>query len=138
MNEERALYLDSDIIVRGDIRYLFNLNLADYPLAAVHNLAPQGFYEDGFNAGVLLIDCQKWRAEQTAPKLWVLTREHHLTAYGDQGILNMHFQDTWLPLPKEYNFMVGPDQMAHFHGNWDYYQQADREPIIVHFTAKKP
>lgn len=33
--------------------------------------------------------------------------------------------------------MVGPDQMAHFHGNWDYYQQADREPIIVHFTAKK-
>ncbi|NQJ21706.1 glycosyltransferase family 8 protein [Streptococcus suis] len=138
VEEGRALYLDSDIIVRGDISYLFNLDLADYPLAAVHNLAPQGFYEEGFNSGVLLINCQKWRAEQTAPKLLELTREHHLTAYGDQGILNMHFQDAWLPLPKEYNFMVGPDQMAHFHGNWDYYQQADREPIIVHFTAKKP
>ncbi|HFU3800093.1 TPA: glycosyltransferase [Streptococcus suis] len=136
--EERALYLDSDIIVRGDISDLFTLDLADSPLAAVNNLAPQGFYEEGFNSGVLLIDCQKWRAEQTAQKLLELTREHHLTAYGDQGILNMHFKDRWLPLSKEYNFMVGPDQMAHFHGNWDYYQQAYSDPIIVHFTAKKP
>ena len=73
-NLKKVLYLDVDIIVKKDIAFLYNQNLERYPLGAVledfypnnyqnlkHKIYPQ--YKGGehyFNAGVLLIDVQKF------------------------------------------------------------------------------
>lgn len=51
--EDRVVYLDSDIIVHGDLSPLFDLDLGDYSLAAVRDVDG-----NGFNSGMLVIDCQ--------------------------------------------------------------------------------
>ena len=44
VKEEKALYLDSDIIVRGDIEELFLTDMTDIPIKAVQDeLVPSTF-----------------------------------------------------------------------------------------------
>ena len=57
VKEDKALYLDSDIIVRSNIDELFLEDITDYPLAAVADaLVPSTF-----NSGVMLINVALWR-----------------------------------------------------------------------------
>ena len=68
---DKILYLDCDIIVKGNIRELFEIEMDNYALAAVqepveieevHRLQlsiPYG--ESYFNSGVLLINLNYWR-----------------------------------------------------------------------------
>ncbi|MDS9070806.1 glycosyltransferase, partial [Streptococcus pneumoniae] len=50
ITEDRVVYLDSDIIVNGDLSPLFELSLGDYSLAAVRDVDG-----NGFNSGMLVI-----------------------------------------------------------------------------------
>ena len=43
IEEERVIYLDSDIIINGDLSPLFELDLGDYSLAAVRDADGNGF-----------------------------------------------------------------------------------------------
>ena len=69
------IYLDADTLVVASIRALWDLPLQGAPVAAVSNvteaamqphLAALGFVEPAsyFNAGVLLIDLDRWRSER--------------------------------------------------------------------------
>lgn len=52
VEENRAIYLDSDVIVRGSLDALFSEDLGDFPMAAVED----DLTSDSFNSGVMLID----------------------------------------------------------------------------------
>ncbi|MDS7999096.1 glycosyltransferase, partial [Streptococcus pneumoniae] len=65
ITEDRVVYLDSDIIVNGDLSPLFELSLGDYSLAAVRDVDG-----NGFNSGMLVIDCQKWREKDVTSMLF--------------------------------------------------------------------
>lgn len=63
---ERALYLDSDVLVRGDLKQLWNIDLQGKAVGAVTDIGfPMGHDHSTkapyFNAGVLLIDLAKAR-----------------------------------------------------------------------------
>lgn len=69
---DKALYLDCDLIVNGDIQELYNINLEDYAVAAVHDATLSynivkdylgyDYWKDGyFNSGVLLMNLRYWR-----------------------------------------------------------------------------
>lgn len=88
VSEEKVLYLDCDIIVTESLDGLFNLDLKNYPVAAVPDLPTTN---DGFNSGVLLINNKYWRENDILNKLIKLTVEYHEKVYGDQGILNILF-----------------------------------------------
>lgn len=137
VSESRALYLDSDIIVRKPIDELWDLDLTDIPLAAVRD----DFYTYIFNAGFLLINNDMWRAENVTQDLIELTNQYHQTDYGDQGILNRLFENRWKELEPIYNFMVGMDAMADYYGKNDWYPHAEllEDSVkIIHYTGEKP
>jgi len=138
VQEDRVLYLDSDTIVNAKLDDLFTLDLQGYAIAAVQDFNHEGWLTT-FNSGVMLIDAKKWRAKNSTQSLLELTAQHHEHVYGDQGVLNMYFEDQWLHLDKEYNFMVGLDQFLHLSGNKEWYQSdyyGNYEPKIIHYTSE--
>ena len=138
VQEDRVLYLDSDMIVHSKLDDLFTLDLQGYAIAAVQDFNHEGWLTT-FNSGVMLIDAKKWREKNSTQSLLELTAQHHEHVYGDQGVLNMYFGDQWLHLDKEYNFMVGLDQFLHLSGNKEWYQSdyyGNYEPKIIHYTSE--
>ena len=137
VEENRAIYLDSDVIVRGSLDALFSEDLSDFPMAAVED----DLASDSFNAGVMLIDVDAWRTEGVTEKLFELTNQFHESSFGDQGILNILFQKRWKKLPQKYNFMVGMDTVARNYQIVSWYQDslvAEKEARIIHYTGEKP
>ena len=137
VTEEKALYLDADIIVRDSIEELFSEDFDGFSIAAVED----AFEKNTFNSGVMLIDVDAWRREGVTEKLLQLTNEFHESSYGDQGILNRLFQNNWKKLPQKYNFMVGMDTVARIYGIDSWYTESikvENEAKIIHYTGRKP
>ena len=110
VTEDKVLYLDSDLIVTGDLTDLFGLDLGENYLAAARSCFGAGL---GFNAGVLLINNKKWKSETIRQKLIELTeKEHKNVKEGDQSILNMLFKAQYSLLEDKYNFQIGFDAGA--------------------------
>ncbi|WP_330847659.1 glycosyltransferase, partial [Streptococcus suis] len=68
VKEDRAIYLDSDLVVNGSLDYLFEMNLEDAYLAAVKD--PSKDEDGGFNAGVMVLNLVQWRKENVTEKLF--------------------------------------------------------------------
>ena len=141
ITEDRVVYLDSDIIVHGDLTPLFELDLEDYSLAAVRDADG-----NGFNSGMLVIDSQKWREKDVTSMLFDKTVEYmsYLNQNttedfnGDQTIFNLVFQNHWLELDKHFNLQVGHDVIA-FYSHWDSHFELKQEPLVIHYTTyRKP
>lgn len=137
VKEDKALYLDSDIIVRSNIDELFLEDITDYPLAAVADaLVPSTF-----NSGVMLINVALWKQENATERLLELTNEFHDSSFGDQGILNRLFENRWYALDSSYNFMVGMDTVARNYEIENWYTDSlelEETAKIIHFTGDKP
>ncbi|RTZ18484.1 SP_1767 family glycosyltransferase, partial [Streptococcus pneumoniae] len=141
IQEDKILYLDSDLIVNTSLEKLFSICLEEKSLAAVKDT-------DGitFNAGVLLINNKKWRQEKLKERLIeqsIVTmkeveegRFEHFN--GDQTIFNQVLQDDWLELGRAYNLQVGHDIVA-LYNNWQEHLAFNDKPVVIHFTTyRKP
>ena len=136
---ERALYLDADVLVRADLRTIWNVDLAGKPVGAIADVGyPQGHaaIERGpyFNAGVLLIDLAQARAVYTQLVETALRCQDSLLR--DQDTLNTVFRDNWRTLDLAWN--------AQGLGTYAKYPSAERDALdlramedaaIVHFTG---
>lgn len=110
VTEDKVLYLDSDLVVTGDLTPLFELDLGENYLAAARSCFGAGV---GFNAGVLLINNKKWKLDNIRQQLVELTeKEHENVGEGDQSILNILFQSSYYQLEDIYNFQIGFDAGA--------------------------
>jgi lipopolysaccharide biosynthesis glycosyltransferase len=109
----RLLYLDSDVVVCSDISSLWGVDLEGNYLAAVPDLPYSheniGFANDDryFNAGILIIDVQKWVRENLAQQLvnYALSKGSQLT-YWDQDVLNACCKNRVLFLDLKWNFQA--------------------------------
>ena len=116
---DKAIYLDVDIIAKGDIKSLYNESLDGYALGAVWrkftannekeinqklNISINHKY---FNAGVLLIDCKKWRDNNITQKLFLTEKENRdRISLADQDILNIFFCNNYKNLTSKYNYQT--------------------------------
>ncbi|HEV7718504.1 MAG TPA: glycosyltransferase family 8 protein [Arsenicitalea sp.] len=138
---ERALYLDADLIVLNDFGGLWETDLDGAAVGAVlDGLDPQlkedvpalhlvPRVQNYFNAGVLLIDLQKWRAEDISERALDYLAQHPDTLFSDQDALNVACDGKWKQLDPRWNFV-------------DFFERveiatlgAERRPWIVHFAA---
>ena len=136
VKEEKALYLDCDLVVTKNLDDLFATSLQDYPLAAVRDFGGRAYFgREIFNAGVLLINNVLWKQENMTQKLIDLTNEwHDKVDQADQSILNMLFEHKWLELDFDYNHIVIHKQFTDYRlpGGQDY-------PGIIHYLShRKP
>lgn len=111
-----VLFLDSDVIVVGDLSPLFAIQrgLRESGHAVICAVAEEydgahlrnfGFVSpDYFNAGVMLIDLEKWRSLDLGQRLKELvgSMQGNLPSH-DQDALNLVLQGAWQKLPEDFN-----------------------------------
>lgn len=116
---EKALYLDSDIAVLGDISELYNAELGDnlvgaIPDGAVASVAQFRTYtkevlgieaENYFNAGVLLMNLKAFREYGFYEKFCSLLEKYKFHVAQDQDYLNVICKDKVRYLGAEWNKM---------------------------------
>lgn len=144
------MYIDTDMIVEGDIAEICNVDLDGYGLAAVpyltEELKPQesikykkkfGLSQNHiyFNSGLLLIDCDYWRQHNISQILMEKTGElHDKLEMPDQDILNIVFKENYKILPKQYNLIVDTTMMFF---NIKEYIQSLKGCYVLHYTGGK-
>ncbi|WP_137150276.1 glycosyltransferase family 8 protein [Devosia sp. FKR38] len=137
---ERVLYLDCDMLVRDNIEKLYDIDMEGHPIAAVRD-SIGAFITGGrdlrsnadlfniadpyFNAGMVLIDVQQWRAADLIGRMEQALADGVMARiYYDQDFLNLVFARNWLQLPWRWNTI----DARHAHEGLD--------PAILHYTGK--
>lgn len=112
-NIDTLLYLDGDIIVKGDLSALLNIDLEckymassfefwTYITAVKYTLKRTvPFY---FNSGVMLMNLRKMREDKITEKLWFHKLNSTKTKLMDQESLNAVCASNSLSLPVKWNF----------------------------------
>ena len=134
VKEDKALYLDCDLVVTKNLDDLFATDLQDYPLAAVRDFGGRVYFgQEIFNAGVLLINNVLWKQEQMTQRLIDLTNEwHDKVNQADQSILNMLFENRWLELDFDYNHIVIHERFANYS-----FPEGKEYPGIIHYLSER-
>ncbi|MBQ9416817.1 MAG: 1-acyl-sn-glycerol-3-phosphate acyltransferase [Clostridia bacterium] len=116
----KALYIDSDTVVKGDISKLWETELEDNYVAACHEQVMvqtecYGQYVEQvigisrhkfFNAGVLLINCKKFRKEYVLEQFFDLLGQYKFVVTQDEDYLNVICKDRVHFLPQIWNAEV--------------------------------
>lgn len=135
---ERALYLDCDIVVTGDLSALWKIDMTGVPLMVAQDVhfthleipidgAEPRVIEPYFNSGVILFNLPEWTRQGLQSK----TTEY-LEEYGavfklpDQDALNAACSGVWQPLEPHWNMQLNNAKTI-----------LDT-PGITHYTVKKP
>jgi lipopolysaccharide biosynthesis glycosyltransferase len=147
----KMLILDSDLIVEGDIKELFEIPLEGKVLGTVPdgyvflqktNKKNLGIPEDKeyFNTGVMLVDCEIWRKKGVLKKfLKFISENHEKIRVQEQDGLNGILQNQWKELPYEWNVI----HLFFYHSS-DLKKKLGKErlneiiknPKIIHYTVK--
>jgi len=136
----RVLYLDCDMLVRAPIEEVYDIDLEGFPIAAVrdtigafivagrdlrNNRDIFDIADPYFNAGMLLIDLEKWREANILSRLEEALASGVMDRiYYDQDFLNLVFKNNWLRLPPTWNTI----DARHAHEGLD--------PSILHYTGE--
>lgn len=129
-NISKILYLDCDILVCSDLKEVWDINIDNYPIAAIPDinysemLVNFGF-KDGFciNSGVLLMNLDYIRKYNIYEQfLHTMKTKKHLITCADQCVINLTLHNKILELPKKYNS----------------HKYRDKNDVIVHFIWDKP
>lgn len=136
IQEDKVLYLDSDLIVTSNLDGLFNTDFGDKLLLAVRDYNEFMF----FNSGVMLINNRKWKENQVMDSL-IKMGENHKISNGDQTVINDFFQDQIGELNLTYNYQIGFEKNAFWNNlnrTLEYLDEVSNPKIIHYVTPDKP
>jgi len=146
----RILYLDCDIIVRGDLRPLWELDMTGKAAAGVSDIFEYwGEFQKRllypveagyFNAGVLLINVDYWRENAVGQQcLDFLANHYDLIEANDQDVLNAVLWDKKIQLSPTYNFQVQFLKDYFYNQETPVLQkeimQAKENPVVIHYAV---
>ncbi len=163
---KKAIYLDCDIIVKKDIKSLYDIDLENYIIGAVtedliynnkiYKLEHYNSYRKKeiknikkitnnkqhiyFNSGVMLIDMEKWRKEkitEKAVKIASIIKNY----FPDQTVLNAVLSGKTKVLDSKYNELMHKFELYGKHVDMDiskYIRENYPKAVIIHYAGKKP
>ena len=152
---DKVIYLDCDIIVRGQLTELWNTDISEYAVAGVrdrindyirvYNRLRYPMADGYINSGMMLINLKRWRedgffrkAQQVACERGADVLKNH-----DQDIINAIYHGQILMLPFRYNlleyYLYVEEWLYLDHKYYPEIGEACQHPVIVHFCMpQKP
>ena len=114
---DKAIYIDSDTVVQGDISRLYHTDIGDNYVGACHEQAMVQVDEYGtyaekvvgidrnlfFNAGVLLINCRQFRRQRVLERFIELLGVYNFVVTQDEDYLNVICKDRVYWLDQRWN-----------------------------------
>lgn len=160
-NVDKAIYLDSDLIVDDDVAELFDVDVTGYKLAATRDAdtigqidgydATVGPYlkdelgmddpHDYFQAGVLLMNLAELRRTVTPEEFLALSTER-MWRWLDQDVLNKVVNGDYVRVHMRWNYLMDWQHLRRTHiianAPADVraeYEEAAADPAIIHFAG---
>jgi lipopolysaccharide biosynthesis glycosyltransferase len=150
-NISRVLYLDADILVLNDLEELQKSKLNGAAVGAVLDRLDSRLkrgetlwtedlpsVKNYFNAGVLVIDLERWRVNRISERAFDYLREYPRSPLSDQDALNVVCDGAWAQLDPRWNFlndhnsritsMLQRPAIIHFAGPMKPWQIGVRDP----------
>ncbi len=133
---DKAIYIDSDIVVPGDISELYNIDLKDNIIGACPDISVEGipelakYMEKGLgidrhhyiNSGVLLMDLKKMREKKFAERFLELMNKYHFDCVApDQDYINamcagniLYLDECWDAMPNDRKEPLAAPKLIHY------------------------
>lgn len=147
----KVLYLDCDIIINGDLKPFYNMDIENYSCAAVFD--PIAYREDEyirlgypkslsyFNSGVLLMNLEYWRDNNITKQCIDFIRKYpERVIWHDQDVLNYVLRESKYLVDITYNFQ---SQFMYKKKIWGRLDQSTEKriqevleegPVIIHYA----
>ncbi|MFF7178292.1 glycosyltransferase [Streptomyces sp. NPDC008121] len=138
----RMIYLDADVLVLGDTSTLWRVGLGGHPFAAAQDKgipfvsSPYGVPDHRelgfdararyFNAGVMVIDLDRWKAQRVRERALAYARAHPAMRFADQEALNAVAGGRWAEFPQKWNCPAEDEVLDEEYG---------ARPRIIHFLG---
>lgn len=146
---QRALYLDTDMVVVDDLSLLWETDLGDFPFGAVtnplypfmpfKNIENLGIQDpsDYLNTGCLLLDLEKLRRLGFSKMITAYAKQNPDNRWPEQDAISALFLGRWKKLAPRWNaqntlFEVPAKQLPF---SKQQSSQARKHPAIVHFIG---
>lgn len=159
---DKALYLDSDLVVLDDVANLFETELGDNYIGGAIDICHAGnvngfdpdmraYYEQFhfkniytlINAGVLILDTAKLRRDFSTSYLLSFAQQGNFR-FQDQDLLNILCEDKILYLDSKWNFFADPiDSYRGYTRSfapkiyYDAYMRAESDIKILHYAGNE-
>ena len=160
-NVDKAIYLDSDLIVNADIAELYDTDVEGYKLGATRDADTIGQIDgydesvgpylenelgmddphDYFQAGVLVMNLAELRRTVT-PEEFLRISTERMWRWLDQDVLNKVVNGHYVRVPMKWNYLMDWQHLRRTHiianapaDVREEYEQARQEPKIVHFAG---
>lgn len=143
----KALYLDVDIVVNGSIGQLYSTDLGDGFLAAVqepnfdrHEELEMSKGAKYFNAGMMLINLDRWRNERLTERVIELVkRKPEAMMFSDQCGINSIVNGRWKEVDPRFNLVhsYAGEDISGYTGMFpdNVLENARKRPVIIHFSG---
>lgn len=160
-NVDKAIYLDSDLIVDADVAELYDTDVTGYPLAATRDADTIGQIEgydatvgpylkdelgmddphDYFQAGVLLMNLAELR-RTVSPREFLRLSTLRMWRWLDQDVLNRVVNGRYVRVHMRWNYLMDWQHLRRTHiianAPADVraeYEEAAADPAIIHFAG---
>jgi lipopolysaccharide biosynthesis glycosyltransferase len=148
IEESKVIYLDTDVLIHGDLTELWETDMGDYPVAAVADPLRDDFHRLGltketgyFNAGVMIFQLDLWRKLNlgNASLDYVMAFSEKIS-FADQDGLNATLKGNWLRLHPKWNVQSSLLEKSACDKAMVYFSEEELaealdKPRIIHFTG---
>lgn len=145
---DKVLYLDSDVICKGNISLLENLSLGNHCAAVVPDIASTqektfnrigiDFKNKYFNSGFILANLELWKKNKLTDKIFDFINKEggsDKIKYPDQDALNIILIDSLEYLSQSYNTIYSLKSEFEFK-QADYYKSIIKtDTVFIHYTG---
>lgn len=144
----RCIYLDSDIIVEGDISELYDVDLEKKLIAGVKDIYISekdrnrictvlaiSDMDHYFNAGVLLMDLDGIRKQHLDEKMELIGLSSDDYPYNDQDVMNSLFCENVKMLSPRFNLPIAYINRVENIRHISEYTISEQNPLIIHYIS---
>lgn len=147
---DKVLYLDCDMIIDGNLKELWDINIENYALAGVRDSENDNIrlynrlgYDQSLgyiNAGVLLMNLKEWRKDNVLSEaIKRITSNPRKYCYWDQDFINEFYCDRKLLLDFKFNlmefFLFSYNKFIISRKYFRDIERAIKKPTIIHFCG---